>query len=563
MSEPTAPGPQKKSILPTILVIIALLGLSGVFMMRTFSRVVYKKFNDAQKKVSMDVRFDGPSDYSGGSADNYAYAPPSDEEVAEPYGAAAERSRIRAAVKEEAEPPSPAQQRADVEVNDVISTAQDRFSTFAIDVDTGAYTNSRRALRDGYLPDASTVRVEEFVNYFSYGYPSPDKDAFTVSMEGAPSPFSTEPNTYLLRIGVQGRRIANADRKPTHITFLVDVSGSMSGPDRIGMAKSAMRTLTQNMRPQDSVAIVTYAGSHRVVLPDTPGSASGKKKILAAINELTTGGGTSMGSGMELAYKEAAKNAKGGHISRVIVMSDGDANIGPTSMQEILDKIKAHVEDGITMTTLGFGNGNYNDYMMEQLANKGNGNYYYIDSEQEVQKLFGERLAGMLEVIAKDVKIQVEFNPGMVKSYRLIGYENRAIADQDFRNDRVDAGEIGAGHTVTALYELTTVANLSEDMAYVRIRHKQPDGHQASEQSFTLRPVDIKAKLKDSSADLQFAAAVAMFAEKLRGSKYAANISYDLIEEIARAASSPNQTDRAELIELVTRAKDLHDKMWR
>jgi Ca-activated chloride channel family protein len=563
MSEPT-----KKSIVPTIVLIALIASGAGIVTIKMFGATVKTKFSEANGHVQHEVRFNGSP---GRSSDSYQSPPPEpsaanrryDYEKAEEAAPAekpydyAPAAPAAVAPTPQAEPTAPPHERAEVAVNDVVSTATDRLSTFSIDVDTGAYTSARRALLSGYLPAQDEVRVEEFVNYFNYGYPAPEAEAFAVSMEGAPSPFSAEPNTYLLRVGVQGRELSQAERKPTHLTFLVDVSGSMSGSDRIELVKQSLAVLTKNLRPQDSVALVTYAGSNDLVLAKTAADAKGKAKILAAIQTLGAGGGTAMGSGMDMAYKEAAKSTGKGQISRVIVLSDGDANIGPISQNEIYAAVKSRAEDGITLTTVGVGNGNYNDYLMEQLANKGNGNYYYIDNIKEANRIFGDKIGGTLEVIAKDVKIQVEFNPAMVKSYRLVGYENRAIKDQDFRNDNVDAGEIGSGHTVTALYELTTAPTLGEDMAYVRVRHKQPDGHKASEQTFTLRPVDIKAKLADASADLQFAAAVSMFAERLRGSKYGKALSYDLIREIAAAASSPNQEDRAELLELIDKAKTL------
>ena len=436
-------------------------------------------------------------------------------------------------------------------VNPMTETSKDRFSTFAVDVDTGAYTISRRKLNSGYKPPAASVRVEEFINYFSYNYPNPDSGAFGVNLEAAPSPFSVEKDRYVVRVGVQGKRIAAKDRKPVHLTFLVDVSGSMNRPDKLGLAKESLKILTRNLKRGDTVALATYAGNTRVVLTPT----SNKTQILDAIDNLRSGGGTAMSSGMELAYKQALSSYRKGHVNRVIVLSDGDANIGRTSFDDILATIKSYVDEGVTLSTIGFGMGNYKDSLMEQLANKGNGNYYYIDDIKEARKVFGEQIDGTLEVIAKDVKIQVEFNPDAVSQYRLIGYENRDIADKDFRNDAVDAGEIGAGHSVTALYEVVMDPTYKGSLAYVRVRHKEPEGHKASEQIFMLNAGSVAAKLSDASKDFQFAAAVAGFAEILRGSKYAEHLSYALIEEIAQAASSSSQKDRQEFIGLVRKAK--------
>ena len=440
-------------------------------------------------------------------------------------------------------------------VNPMTDTGKDRFSTFSIDVDTGSYTIARRKLNEGHLPPMAAVRVEEFINYFNYEYPNPDAGAFGVNIEAAPSPFSVEKDRYLVRIGVQGKHVSARERKPVHLTFLVDTSGSMNTPDKLGLAKESLKVLTRNLKRGDTVALATYAGSTRVILPPT--GVIQTRKIMRAIDDLSSGGGTAMGSGMELAYKEAMKAHKPGHVNRVIVLSDGDANIGRTSYDQILGTIKSYVDEGITMSTIGFGMGNYKDTMMEQLANRGNGNYYYIDSIDEARKVFGEQIDGTLEVIAKDVKIQVEFNPDAVSKYRLIGYENRDIADKDFRNDAVDAGEIGAGHSVTALYEVVMDDAYEGTLAYVRMRHKEPEGYKASEQTFMLSSSGVYKKLADASKSFQFAAAVAGFAEILRKSPYASNLSYDLIKEVAEGSSSRNQKDRQEFITLVEKAKRL------
>lgn len=446
-------------------------------------------------------------------------------------------------------------------VNAMTSTADDHLSTFSIDVDTGSYTIARRKLKAGQAPPAASVRVEEFVNYFRYDYPEPDRGPFAVHMEGAPSPFHA-PATgeavgqrHLLRIGVQGDRISRSERKPVHLTFLVDVSGSMSSPDKLGLAKRALKVLTKNLRRGDTVAIATYAGRVAQILEPT--GVSKRRRILRALDSLESGGSTAMNSGLELAYKLALQDFQPDHVNRVIVLSDGDANVGPSSHQDILSRIRHFVDEGVTLSTIGLGMGNYKDTMMEQLANKGNGNYYYIDSIEEAHKVFGEQVDGTLQVIAKDVKIQVEFDPEKVASYRLVGYENRDIADRDFRNDKVDAGEIGAGHTVTALYELQLHDEASGQLGTVRVRHKAPQGARASEQAFVLSREDLRDELRASSSDFQFAAAVAGFAEVLRGSPYAEGVSLALVEELAQAATRRGQADRQEFIDLVRRAKEV------
>ncbi len=447
------------------------------------------------------------------------------------------------------------EQYTDYGTNQATDPSKDALSTFAIDVDTGAYTIARRKLNNGGLPPKSSVRVEEFINYFKYNYPSPDAGAFGVNLEAAPSPFSADKNTYVMRVGVQGKKIAQKNRKPVHLTFLVDVSGSMQRPDKIGYAKDSLKLLTKNLQPQDTVAIATYAGRVAEILPPT--TVANQGRILSAIDNLSAGGSTAMNDGLKLAYKLALTNFKKSHVNRVIVLSDGDANVGPSSHEQILMQIRSYVEEGVTLSTIGFGMGNYKDTMMEQLANKGNGNYYYIDSMKEARRVFGEQVDGTLQVIAKDVKIQVEFNPAQVKTYRLIGYENRDIADKDFRNDAVDAGEIGAGHSVTALYEVKLKGEQPTDtIATVRVRHKKPDGFKASEAEFRFTNRDIRTTVSKASKDFQFATAVAGFAEVLRGSPYAKNLSYDLVLEVAESSTN-GRKDRKEFVKLVKQAKRL------
>jgi Ca-activated chloride channel family protein len=457
-----------------------------------------------------------------------------------------------AGIRRSYEPQRNTESYKDYGVNEMTDTAKDHLSTFAIDVDTGSYTIARRKLESGTRPPASSVRVEEFVNYFRYDYPEPKSGPFAVHLEAAPSPFHPDPKRKLMRVGVQGKRVESGDRKPVHLTFLVDVSGSMQRPDKIGLAKKSLQVLTNNLREGDTVALATYAGRTAKILDPT--GIEHRGRILDAINSLTAGGSTAMNSGLELAYKLALKNFEKDHVNRVIVLSDGDANVGPSSHGEILKRIRHFVDEGVTLSTIGFGMGNYKDTMMEQLANKGNGNYYYIDSMDEARKVFGEQVDGTLQVIAKDVKIQVDFNKNAVAAYRLVGYENRDIADKDFRNDKVDAGEIGAGHTVTALYELILKDSDADRLATVRVRHKKPDAAKASEQAFGFARTELKDDLQKASDDFQFAAAVAGFAELLRDSKYAKQLSYKLVEEIAEGASRKDQADRQEFIALVRRA---------
>jgi Ca-activated chloride channel family protein len=449
------------------------------------------------------------------------------------------------------EPPGTEHYR-DYGVNPVVDPAKDRFSTFAIDVDTASYSIARRKILEGSLPPFASVRVEEFLNSFDYQYASPESGAFRVHLAAAPSPFT--PGHHLVRVGVQGKRVSPKDRKPVHLVYLVDTSGSMQSADKIGLAKKSLAILTESLRPGDTVALCTYAGSVREVLPPT--GVEQRSRILSAIEELTASGSTAMSSGIDLAYQLAARTRVPGHVNRVIVLSDGDANVGPTSHEELLRTIRAHRDQGITLSTVGFGMGNYKDVMMERLADSGDGNYSYIDSEAEAKKVFSDEVSGLLEVIARDVKIQVELDPAVVREYRLIGYENRDVADKDFRNDKVDAGEIGSGHDVTAVYDVV-LKTTTESPAIVRVRHKAPLGSdKAEEQAFRLEPSMIAPTFDAAPADLRFVAAVAGFAEILRQSPAARTWRLADVERIAQAAAA-DRKDQQELIDLVRRARAL------
>ncbi|MCA9675933.1 MAG: von Willebrand factor type A domain-containing protein [Kofleriaceae bacterium] len=446
----------------------------------------------------------------------------------------------------------------DYGVNAWTDTAKDHLSTFAADVDTASYTIARRKLDSGALPPTAAVRVEEFVNYFHYGYAAPDgARPFAVHMDAAPSPFNK--GRQIVRVGVTTKAKSIAERKAANLVFLVDVSGSMHSADKLELAKRSLRILVDNLKDGDSVALVTYAGATRVVLPAT--GLDHKDQILEAIEDLTAGGSTAMSSGVELAYQQAAKMMRGDAITRVLVLSDGDANVGNTSHEEILKTIAGHVKEGVTLSTIGFGMGNYKDDMMEQLADKGNGNSFYIDGLSQAKRVFQEQLGSTLEVVAKDVKLQVDWNATMVKRYRLIGYENRDIADDDFRKDEVDAGEIGAGHQVTAIYEIelasTIPADLTPaDLATVRVRHKAPKATTATEAAFGFPADGDAVDFDHASADFRFAFAVAAFAEVLRGSEDSEHWSLKEIRRIAAAAAGTDP-DRTELVGLIDRAIEL------
>ncbi len=436
--------------------------------------------------------------------------------------------------------------------NAFTETVADRFSTFAVDVDTASYAMSRRYLTQGALPPNAAVRVEEFVNYFKYRYTPPEQGAFTVHMEGAPSPFNA--SRHFVRVGVQGKVVSRSQRKPAHLVFLVDTSGSMNQQDKLPLAKEAMKIAVKNLNENDTVALVTYAGSTRDVLSPTP--ATNLERIYKAIDSLESGGGTAMGTGMELAYKHAVKKASANVVSRVVVLTDGDANIGPNvSADTMLNSIQGFVKEGVTLSAIGFGMGNYRDDLMEKLADKGNGNCFYIDSFKEAKKVFETQLTGTLEVIAKDVKVQVEFDPKVVRRYRLVGYENRDIADKDFRDDKVDAGEIGAGHSVTALYEVELTGEKAQ-LGTVRIRAKTPSGTEAAEQAFAFEQRMLRSTLDTASTDFRFALAVAATADVLRGSPSAQGWNLATVQKLAEGSTEGN-SDREEFVKLVTRARGL------
>ncbi|MCU0699733.1 MAG: von Willebrand factor type A domain-containing protein [Myxococcaceae bacterium] len=446
--------------------------------------------------------------------------------------------------------PASAESYGDYGINGWTDTREDHLSTFAADVDTASYALARRKILQGHLPPPTSVRVEEFVNYFKYTYPQPASGPLSVTLDAAPSPFTK--GTHLVRVGVQGRRLSMSERKPAHLTFLVDVSGSMQSPDKLPLAQKALRLLVDNLRDGDTVSLVTYAGGVRVVLPHT--GLEKKVQIHEAISALSAGGGTAMSSGIELAYAMAARVLDSRSLSRVIILSDGDANIGPVSHEENLRLIAGHVKEGITVTTVGFGTGNYKDDLMEQFANKGNGNHYYVDSLLEAKRIFQTELGGTLEVIAQDVKLQVDFDPAQVKRYRLVGYENRDIADRDFRNDKVDAGEIGSGHTVTALYEVELAPGAGERLCTVRVRAKAPRGVEASEQAFVFPAAALAPRFDGASADLRFATAVMGAAEVFRQSPHARGWNWDALVEIARSAAG-DAAERREFVSLLETAR--------
>jgi Ca-activated chloride channel family protein len=454
-----------------------------------------------------------------------------------------------------AEPQVKTEHYKDYGVNPAVDPAKDRLSTFAIDVDTASYSISRRKLLDGALPPMEAVRAEEYLNYFDYGYRYvPSARPYSLHLAGAPSPYT--PGHHILRVALQAKRLETADRKPVHLVYLVDTSGSMQSEDKMGLAKKSLKILTSSLKQGDTIALCTYAGSVREVLPPT--GIEQKDRVLRAIDDLAAGGSTAMSSGIELAYRLAERGRVAGHINHVVVLSDGDANVGPSSHEAILTQIARYKDQGITLSTVGFGQGNYKDTMMEQLADKGDGNYAYIDSEQQARRVFSEQVNGLLEVVARDMKVQVDFAPDVVKEYRLVGYENRDVADKDFRNDKVDGGEVGAGHSVTALYDVV-LKRTDRSPITVRVRHKAPErtgADAATEYSESLSPKDIAHSFDEAPRDMRFAVAVAGFAEVLRKSPYATEWRLSDAQRIARSAMS-GKPEEAEFIGLVERAERL------
>ncbi|HVH47109.1 MAG TPA: VWA domain-containing protein [Labilithrix sp.] len=473
--------------------------------------------------------------------------------------------RMEAPIAQAAPEPTGTERFDDYGVNPFVDANTDRLSTFSIDVDTASYSFARRKLlRESTLPPFASVRAEEFLNSFDYGYASPaahERVPFKVHFAASPSPFA--PGHHLLRIGVQAKRISAEERQPVHLVYLVDTSGSMSAPDRLPLAKKSLALLTDTLKPGDTVALCTYAGSTRVVLEPT--GIDQKAKILAGIARLDAGGGTAMASGVQLAYDLASKTLVKGHLNRVVVLSDGDANIGSSNHEQLLQTIAQHKDKGITLSTVGFGSGNYKDTMMEQLADKGDGNYTYIDGEDEARKVFTEQVDGLLQVVARDVKIQVELDPNVIARYRLVGYENRDIADKDFRNDKVDAGEVGAGHSVTALYDVELAGGskaLRTSPLVVRMRHKPAKNalhggsDEAIESRFPMPASAMSSSFAQAPESFRLAVAVGAFAEILRKSPHAAEWRLEDVERIA-ASTSQGRKDRTELVLLVQTASKL------
>jgi Ca-activated chloride channel family protein len=453
--------------------------------------------------------------------------------------------------------------------------AEAPVSTFSIDVDTASYSYIRQALTDGWMPEPDAVRLEEMINYFDYDYAGPDsaETPFKANMQIYPTPWN--PKTQLLQIGIKGYVPPVTEDKASNLTFLIDTSGSMDEPDKLPLLKRAFALLVNQLSANDTVSIVVYAGSAGVVLEPT--KATEKAKILSALENLAAGGSTAGAEGIELAYRLAEQNKVDGGINRVILATDGDFNVGIDDPEDLETFIKGKRDQGVSLSVLGFGQGNLGDDTMQALAQNGNGNASYIDSFKEAQKVLVQEIGGTLETIAKDVKIQVEFNPALVSEYRLVGYETRALNREDFNNDKVDAGDIGAGHTVTAIYEITPVgsgANLndplrygmdsgtptaavlpSDEIGFLKMRYKAPDGDVSKLIETPITKSLSVDSLERASNDARWAAAVAAFGQKLKGSNYG-DMSYDAIKQLAQGArGSDEQGYRAEFMQLINSAE--------
>jgi Ca-activated chloride channel family protein len=461
--------------------------------------------------------------------------------------------------------------------NPFLGAVANPLSTFSIDVDAASYANVRRFLQGNQMPPPDAVRIEEMINYFDYAYPAPEGDApFSITTEVASAPWNAKHR--LVHVGLQGVRIENEKLPASNLVFLLDVSGSMSAENKLGLLKRAFRLLTEQLRPQDRVAVVVYAGAAGVVLPSTSGSD--KASILGALERLEAGGSTAGGEGIVLAYGTAKKNFIPGGNNRIILATDGDFNVGVSSDGDLVRLIEEKRKSGVFLSILGFGMGNYKDGKMEQLADKGNGNYAYIDNIREARKVLVEEMGGTLVTLAKDVKLQVEFNPAQVAAYRLIGYENRMLRAEDFNDDTKDAGELGAGHSVTALYEVVPVGvaidlpgvdslkyrkpepradkaadgAASGELLTVKFRYKDPNGTRSKLLSRVL--IDKGAAWERSTEDFRFSAAAAGFGMLLRGSQHKGDLDYAQVLSMAREAKGADREGhRAEFIRLVEGAK--------
>lgn len=463
---------------------------------------------------------------------------------------------------------------AEIERNAVHATHEQAFATLSIDTDTGSYANVRRFLNNGSLPPTDAVRVEELINYFNYDFKNAKKQVnapFLVTTEVVKSPWHA--TNRIVKVGIKAEDIlaAKQNQPAANLVFLVDVSGSMNSDDKLQLAKASLKMLTKQLRAQDTITLITYAGNTEVVLPATPGNQT--QKILNAIDNLSANGSTNGEAAIKLAYQQAEENFKKQGINRILMLTDGDFNVGVSNVKDMLDIIRNNRDQGISLSTLGFGQGNYNDHMMEQVADNGNGNYSYIDSLSEAKKVLIDEMSSTFNTVAKDVKIQLEFNPAAVSEWRLIGYENRLLAKEDFNNDKVDAGELGAGKSVVALFEVTptgakgllepsryqnttTVSGQNKnELGFLKIRYKSPDADTSKLLNFP-----IANKVTTASADTNFAMAVAGYGQLLTHSKYVNDLNYKQVAGLAKSGLNSNVDktgSRSEFIKLVELADGL------
>jgi Ca-activated chloride channel family protein len=444
-------------------------------------------------------------------------------------------------------------------VNPFVDTEDDHLSTFAIDVDDASYVMTRSYLDRGHLPPDEAVRTEEFINHFDYGYNAPSDERFSIFIDGAPSRFGNK--CQLVRIGIKGRVIKPENRKPANLVFVIDVSGSMARENRLGLVKKALRLLVDELTVTDKVGIVVYGSTGRVILEPT--SIANKDRIVSAIESLQTGGATNAEQGIMLGYQMAQKAFESGKINRVILCSDGVANVGRTGADQLLKQIKEFADKGITLTSVGFGMGNYNDIFLEKLGNKGNGHYAYVGNLPEARRVFVDNLTGTLEVIARDVKIQVDFNEDVVRSYRLLGYENRDVDDDKFRDDKEDGGEIGSGHAVTALYEVKLKdERASANLGTVFIRYKHPDTQEVTEVSRAIKTGALADEFENTAPEFQLAACTAEFAEILRKSYWAKDSKLgDVLAVVNGIYSSNERADVLELMGLISKAEQFEKQL--
>ncbi|QSQ17118.1 YfbK domain-containing protein [Myxococcus landrumensis] len=439
-------------------------------------------------------------------------------------------------------------------VNPTVNPSKERFSTFSVDTDTASYSLARSHLKHHAMPDERAVRVEEFVNSFDYGYDDAKDAPFGIHVEGFPSPVRT--GYQVLRIGVKAREVPPAERKSSHLVFVIDVSGSMEGENRLGLVKKALRMLVMELDERDRVSLVVYGSEARQVLPPT--SALEKERLLSAIDGLRIEGSTNAEAGLTLGYRIAVEHLREGGINRVILCSDGVANVGVSDAEGLWAQVKSLAARGITLSTVGFGMGNYNDVLMERLAHVGEGNYAYVDGLKEAHRVFVRNLTGTLQVVAKDVKLQVEFDPKAVALYRLLGYENRALTAQQFRDDRVDAGEVGAGHSVTALYEVKPRED-SRTLGTLRIRYKAPEGGASKELATPLHSASLRPGYAQAGESTRLAYVASAFAEKLRGSYWTRPLTYDALLALWDGMGSDlkQREDVSELGALIRQASGL------